>query len=131
MVGREADRARVVADRLQPQRARVADQGAEDAAAARKVADLGHRLGVDTGVDEALEPRARLVDHAERGVAGAGQGGGRLGQLPQQIVQRELRAERDAGSDESLQALLLLGRSGHWVDATAARPGSPRRYGAR
>ena len=90
MVGREADRARVIGDRLQSQRARVGDQGAEDAAAARKVADLGHLLGVDAGVDEALEPRSRRVDHAERGVTGAGQGGGRLGQLLQQIVQREL-----------------------------------------
>ena len=104
MVGREADRARVVGDRLQPQRARVGDQGAEDAAAAREVTDLGHRLGVDPGVDEALEPSSRLVDHAERRVAGAGQLGGSLGQLQQQIVERELRAQRDAGVDEPAQA---------------------------
>ena len=40
MVGREADRARIVRDRLEPQRAGVGDQGAEDAAAARQGADL-------------------------------------------------------------------------------------------
>jgi hypothetical protein len=90
MVGRDAERARVVADRLQPQRARVGDQGAEDAAPTREVTDLGHRLGVDAGVDEALERRSRRVDHAEGRITGAGQGGGRLGQLLQELVQRQL-----------------------------------------
>ena len=107
------------------------DQGAEDAAPAREVTDLGHGLVVDAGVDEALEPRPRRVDHAERGVAGAGQCGGRLGQLPQQIVQRELRAQCDAGRDEALQALLFWAGVVTGVDAIAARPHAPWRYGAR
>ena len=106
MVGRKADGARIVADRLQPQRARVGDQGAENAAAAREISDLRNGLLVEAGVDEALEPRTGGIDHAQRRVAGAGQCGGRLGQLQQQIVQRELRAQRDAGRDEPAQALL-------------------------
>jgi hypothetical protein len=52
-------------------------------------------------VQEALEPGAGLVDDAKGGVAGAGQRGRRLHQLLQQIVERELRAQRDPGSDES------------------------------
>jgi len=78
----------------------LGDQGAQEAASARKVTDLGHRVGVDPGIDEALEARPRRVDHAERRVTGAGQGGGCLGQLPQQVVERELGAQRDAGIDE-------------------------------
>ena len=60
MVGREADGARIVGDRLEPQRPGVGDQRAEDAATARKVADPRRGLGVDAGVDEALEPRPGL-----------------------------------------------------------------------
>ena len=112
MVGREADRARIVGDRLEPQRAGVGDQRAEDAAAAREGADLRRRVGVDAGVEEALERRPGLVDHAERRIAGAGQGGRGLGELLQEVVERELRAERDSRLDEAAQAI-RLGRGAH------------------
>ena len=49
VVAREADRARVVGEVVQPQRARLADEDAEDPAAARQVADRRVRLGVDAG----------------------------------------------------------------------------------
>jgi hypothetical protein len=42
---------------------------------------------------------------AERGVTGARQLGGRLDQALQQAVERELRAERDAGVHEAAQAI--------------------------
>ena len=80
------------------------DQRAEDAAATREVADLRHRLRIHPGVDEAFEPRSRRVDHAERRVPRPGQVRGRLGQLQQQIVERELGAQRDAGVDEPAKA---------------------------
>ena len=47
VVAREADRARVVGDVVQAERARLADQHAEDAAPARQVADRRVRLLVD------------------------------------------------------------------------------------
>ena len=55
MARREADRARIVRDVVQPQRRRVADEDAEDAAPARQVADLAPRRLVDAGRDESLE----------------------------------------------------------------------------
>ena len=61
------------ADVGEPQRPRVGDQHAEHAAPAREVADRAVRLRVDAGGQEALEPLAPLVQHADRGVARAGQ----------------------------------------------------------
>ena len=81
--------------------ARLADQHAEDAAAAREVADRGLRLGVDAGGQEALELRAARVDHAERRVARAGQLGGGLDDPLEQRVERELRGERDPGLEQA------------------------------
>ena len=60
MVGREADRAGVVGDRVQAQRLGVADQHAEDPAPAWELADRGVRLGVDPGGQEPLEPASPL-----------------------------------------------------------------------
>ena len=53
---------------MQPQRAGLGDERAENPAAARQVADRRVRLGVDAGGEEALELRAAGVDHAERAV---------------------------------------------------------------
>ncbi len=77
-------------------RAGVADQRAEDAAAARERADLRRGVGVDADVEEPLEAGPGLVDHAERRIAGAGEGGRYLGELLQEVVERELRAQRDS-----------------------------------
>ena len=57
MVRREADRARVVAEVVQAQRVRVADQHAEDAAAAGQVADRRVRLVVDAVVTKRSSSR--------------------------------------------------------------------------
>ena len=91
----KAHRTRVVRDFVQPQRLRVADQDAEDAAAVRKVADRRVRLGVDPRRQEPLERLAGLVDHAEGRVARAGDLRGRLDDALQQRIERELGAERD------------------------------------
>ena len=70
---REAVGPRVRAHVVQAQRMRVGDQHAEHAAPARGVADRPVGLLVDPGGDEALEPLAALVEHADRRVPGAGQ----------------------------------------------------------
>ena len=100
----EADRSWIVRDRLEPERARIGDQRAKDPAPAGKIPDRGHRLGVDARVDEALERRPALVDHAQRGVPRARELRRRLGQLLEQVVEGELRAQRDPGVDEFPQA---------------------------
>ena len=87
MVGREADRARVVAEVVEAQRLGVMDQDAEDAAPVRQLADRFVLLAVDAGGDEALECLALAVDHPERRVAGAGQGCGGVDQPLQQLVE--------------------------------------------
>ncbi len=117
VVRREADRARVVGDRFETERARVADQGAEDAPPLRELPDPVHRLFVDAGVHEALELGPGLVDDSERRIPGLRQRGGGLDELLQQVVERQLGAEGDAGSDEPSQAVGL----GHGA-IIAARP---------
>ena len=78
-------------------------------AAARQVADRRVRLLVDAGRDEALERRAGLVDHPERGVARAGQRRGGLDDLLQQRVERQLGVERDAGVEQLAKATVARG----------------------
>ena len=73
MVRREAERARIVGEVVQAKQARVVDEHAEDAAAARRVADHGLRFRVETVDDEPLQTVSGAVDHAERRIAGAGQ----------------------------------------------------------
>ena len=105
MARREPDRAWILAEVAQPQRLAVADQHAEDAAAARQVADRRLRLVVDADGDELLEPGPEPVDHAERAVARAGQLDRRLDQALQQRLERELGAERDPDLDQTPQAI--------------------------
>ena len=69
---------RVPADIGQAQRLRIADEDAEDAAAARKVADRAVRRLVHPRREEPVELPATLVEDAERRVAGAGQLAGGL-----------------------------------------------------
>ena len=113
MVRREADRARVVADRVQAQRVRVGDERAEDSAALGQVADRRPCGVVDAVGDEALEPRARPVDHAQRRVARAGQLGGQLGQPLKQAVEGELGSQGYPGLDEGAQPWLTRRRRLH------------------
>ena len=72
MTRREADGPRIVRDRVQPQRARVGDQRAEDAAAAGQVTDAPARLVVDAVRDEPFERRPGRIDHPESRVLRGG-----------------------------------------------------------
>ena len=105
MVRREADRARILAEVVQPQRLRVADQDAEDPPAARQLADRRVRLGVDPVVRKRSSCEPLPVDHAQRGVARAGELGGRLDEPLQERVERQLRGQRDACLDQRAQAI--------------------------
>ena len=72
MSGWEPMRARVRAERVQPQRARVGDQHPEHAATARRVADLAPHGVLDAERHEPLEPLAAAIEDADRGIARAG-----------------------------------------------------------
>jgi len=78
VAGGEAVGVGVAFDVGQPQRLRLADQLAEDAAPARQVADVPPALLVDADVDETFELAAFGVEHAERRVP-------RPGQLPRRL----------------------------------------------
>ena len=71
----------------------------------RQVSDRRSELRLDPDGDELLEPRARTVDHTECAVPGPGQRHGRVDQLAEQRLERELRAQRDPGLDERADAL--------------------------
>src|SRR5437763_538564 len=74
---------------------RLADQDAENALAAWKLADRSVRLRIDAGGQEPLQLRAAAVDHAERRVAGPGDLRGRLDETLQEGLERQLRCNRD------------------------------------
>jgi len=125
MVGREADRARMVGDVVEAQWAHVLDEHAEDAPALGKIADRPVCLLVDAGREEALQAAPLAVDDAERRVAGVGQLGRRLDDPLEHGVQRELRGQRDARLDEGVQAaLMLLDRHGAILSFEPLRSGA-------
>ena len=113
MVVRKPDRARVVGDVVEPQRLRVADQDAEDAAPMRQIADRGVGVRIDPGRQEALERLPSPVDHAESCVASVGDLRGSLDDPLQQRVERKLGAERDAGVHENAQTAELVRFAAH------------------
>ena len=106
VVRREARRVRMVGEVGKAKWLRVADQHAEDASPARPLADQPLGVRVDAGDEEALEPCSRRIDHPERGVAGVGQLGRRLGDALEHRVERELAADGDACLDQRAEALL-------------------------
>jgi len=97
----------VRADVVEAQRARVADQHAEDAAAAREVADAAVGLLVDARGEEALERLAPLVEHADRGVAGAGHVARRFEQALEDGVRVELGDQRAARVEQTSETALI------------------------
>ena len=109
VAGGEAVGARVVADVGEAQRPRLLDQQAEHAAPARQVADRAPRLLVDAVGDEALQLVAVLVEHAERGVAGAGQLAGDLEHAAEDDLRVELGDEAAADVDQLAQPGLVQG----------------------
>src|SRR4051794_37138167 len=127
MSGREADGARVVRDVVQPQRSRVADEDAEDAASVRRVADLVPRRLVDARRDEALETCLRSVGDAERRVPCARDLFGRLDELLQEGGERERGPERDARLDEPAQPLTCCVLLRRHAESIAWRQAASRR----
>lgn len=92
---------------MQPQRRRLLDQQAEDAAAVRQVTNRAVRLRVDPARDEAGERLARFVEHAERRIAGAGQLARRVEHLGEQRLEITLGDERAPDLNEPAQPLLV------------------------
>ena len=113
VVLRKAHRAWIVCDVVEPQRLRVADQNAQDAAPVRQITDRRVCVSVDSCRQESLERLAGPVDHAESCVAGAGDLGRRLDDALKQCVERKLRAERDARVHEHAQAAELVCLGAH------------------
>ncbi len=113
MAGREADGARILVQVMEAERLRVSDQHAENAPAARQVADRRMCLGVDPRRQEPLEPRAAVVDDAECGVLRAGEGGSGLDESLQEHVERQLGGDRDGGYEQGAQAGLAGGDGLH------------------
>ena len=103
MSRREADRARILREVVQPQRPRLADQHPEDAAPARQVADLRAQVVVDAVGDELLQLDPVRVDHAERGIASAGQLGRGLHEPVEQRVERQLRGDGESRREQRTQ----------------------------
>jgi hypothetical protein len=101
---REPDGARIGCEIVQAQRVCIDDQRAEDAPAARQVADPLVRLLVDARGEEPLEVAPRGVDHAQRGVAGRGQLGRRLQDALEHSVEGELGSDRDPRVDQTSPA---------------------------
>ena len=143
MVPGKPDRARIVGDVVQPERPRLADEDAQQAASSRQVADRSVRLLVDARGEEPLEPSSGRVDHPERGISRLGQPGRGLDDPLEQRVERQLGVERDPGVDQPAQLVRLRGlrrlvrdarllhgavlpvRPAPWIAAGRARPTAP------
>jgi hypothetical protein len=101
MVGREADRAGILGDLMEPQRLGVVDQHPEDAAADRDVADRRPLAVADPGGDE-LGDDAVAPQDAERSVAGAGELDGQLDDALQGGRERQLGGQGQPGLQQAL-----------------------------
>ena len=108
MVRRKAVRIRVLGDVGEPDRVRVADQGAEHTAALREAADpLAGRL-VDSGVHELHQGTIR-PDHAQRRVLRVRQPRRRLHDVPQRGRQLQAGSHRHHRIQQRVQ-LITAGR---------------------
>ena len=101
----EARRAGVVGEVAEPDRARLVDQGAEQALADRKVPDPVDEGRRETDVDELGQPAVR-GEHAERGVAGADELAGRLHDAVQHLGQGQPARDHVVRAQEAPQPAL-------------------------
>ena len=97
----------MVADVLEPQRARLLDQQPEDPPAAGEIADRPVRVGIDPGGDEALELLPAIVEHADGRVARAGDLASDVEQLLEHRLDVELGDEAATRIDQSPEAELV------------------------
>jgi hypothetical protein len=98
---------RVVLQAIEPQRSRIVDQHAENAAPAGQVADLLDLLGRDSDRHERDELAAVAVEHAEGAVLRIRQRHRVLDDPLEHAVQRSLAAERLAGFHERVLLSLV------------------------
>lgn len=110
MAGWEADGVRVRREVGEVDRPGVDDEQAEDAVALGQVTDASLGLVVDADRHERLEALARRVDHAERGITGAGEVLRRLDDPAQHTLELEARADRQHRVEERLQLLDVTDR---------------------
>ena len=106
---------------MQAERLRVADEDAQDAPTAGKIADRSTRFLVQPRRDEPLERPPAGVDDAQSRVPGTREARRRLDEALEEHVERELRAEGDARFDELLETVAVASH-GRTVVA-----GNPRR----
>ena len=133
MVRRKADRARVVREIAEPQRAGLVDQDAEDAATRRQRPEQLALVGGEAGRDEARDP-AVGPEHAEGAVGRAREACRRLDDGLQRLVEIEALRDRHPGLDD-LRELVLRQRCGHRSSGShrllvRARAGRTERYAA-
>src|SRR5919202_1076949 len=119
---------RLVADVVQAQRPRIADQDAEDPVAARQVPDGTVGLLVDAERDEPLETLAAVVEDAERGIPRARELLGDLEDTVQEPLDIELGYERTPHIEQAEEALLAEDRLSHGTRDPNRLAGSRRPY---
>jgi hypothetical protein len=108
VVRRQADRAGVLGDVVQPQGPGVVDQHAEDAAADRDVPDGRPLGGRHAGGDE-LGDDAVAAQHPEGAVAGPGEVGGQLDDALQGGRERQVGGEHEPGLQQALVPVMDRG----------------------
>ena len=107
VIGREADRGRVVVNVVKSDRAGLVDEHAQHAATLRQVADLFAGGLVDAFVDE-LDQFVVLSAHSERSVPGVDQIDGGVHDRLQRGVEIQAGGHRQHRRDEPVDAVALL-----------------------
>jgi hypothetical protein len=106
MVGRKADRCRVVGEVRDADRFRVLDQHAEQATALGQVAHHRGGVVVNADVHELGEPLALVgAQHAERAVPGVDELDRGAHDPVQRALELEAGTDRDDGVEQALQAV--------------------------
>ena len=127
---REAVAARVLADVGQAKRLGMADQLAEDAAAAGQLADRAPRGLIDAGGEEALELLAVLVEDADGRVARSGQLAAGFEHALQHRLAVQLGDYRGSDFEQKAEPLLIQSATIHGPTthgSQMARPAPPAR----
>jgi hypothetical protein len=128
VAGREAVRARVLAEVREAQRPRLLDEQAEDPAPAWQVADGAVGSRVHAAGEELRELAPALVEDAERGVPRAGEFARGLEHAVEHDVEVQLRQEAAADLDEADEAVVIAGGVEHRDEGPRRlypRPGGP------
>ncbi len=122
VIRREADGARILGEVVQAQR--LSPRGSDAPRMPRPRGSSPIAACVSASIPCVRNRSSRepaRVDHAERGIAGAGELGGRLDEPLQQRVERQLGGQRDAGLEQRLQAHVAAADGLHGPTVTLAR----------